>query len=59
MSGLSAWRSLEIAHSLIPRTDQGKLRRNFVMARVMTSVATIMALTDDSQRLVLRMPETL
>jgi len=54
--GYDLWRSLEMAKSLIPRNDQERLRRNFVTARVMTTIATLMALTDGSQRLVLRMP---
>lgn len=54
--GYDLWRSLQMAKSLIPRNDQDRLRRNFVTARVMTSVATLMALTDGTQRLVLRMP---
>lgn len=54
--GYDLWRSLEMAKSLIPRNDQDRLRLNFVTARVMTSVATLMALTDGTQRLVLRMP---
>jgi len=55
--GYDVWRSLEMAKSLLPRNDQERLRQNFVMARVMTTVATLMALTDGSQRLILRMPK--
>jgi hypothetical protein len=54
--GYDIWRSMEIAQKLLPRKDQEEDRSRFIMARVMTTVATLMALTDGSQRLVLRMP---
>ncbi len=54
--GYDIWRSMEIAQKLLPRKDQEEDRNRFIMARVMTTVATLMALTDGSQRLVLRMP---
>jgi hypothetical protein len=54
--GYDLWRSLEMAKSLIPRDEDERLRHNFVTARVMTSVATLMALTDGTQRLALRTP---
>lgn len=54
--GYDLWRSKEMAARLMPRPDQSQDRARFVMARVMTTVATLMALTDGSQRLVLRMP---
>lgn len=54
--GYDLWRSKEMARKLLPRPDQAQDRERFVMARVMTTVATLMALTDGSQRLVLRMP---
>lgn len=54
--GYDIWRSMEIAQKLLPRKDQEEDRDRFIMARVMTTVATLMALTDGSQRLVLRMP---
>lgn len=53
--GYDLWRSKEMAIKLLPRPDQAIDRERFVMARVMTTVATLMALTDGSQRLVLRM----
>lgn len=53
--GYDIWRSMEIAQILLPREDQKEDRDRFVMARVMTTVATLMALTDGSQRLILRM----
>jgi hypothetical protein len=54
--GYDIWRSQEIAKILMPRDDQVEDRKRFIMARVMTTVATLMALTDGSQHLVLRMP---
>jgi len=53
--GYDIWRSMEIAKKLLPREDQVEDRNRFIMARVMTTVATLMALTDGSQRLILRM----
>jgi hypothetical protein len=52
--GYDVWRSMEMANKLLPRPDQVLARQRFVMARVMTTVATLMALTDGTQRLVLR-----
>ncbi len=54
--GYDIWRSFEMAKKLLPRQDDAQDRKRFVMARVMTTVATLMALTDGSQRFVLRMP---
>lgn len=54
--GYDLWRSMEMADKLLPRPDQASDRQRFVMARVMTTVATLMALTDGSQRLILRVP---
>lgn len=52
--GYDLWRSMQMADKLLPRPDQAADREHFVMARVMSTVATLMALTDGSQRLVLR-----
>ena len=52
--GYDLWRSIQMADKLLPRPDQVWDRERFVMARVMSTVATLMALTDGSQRLVLR-----
>lgn len=52
--GHDLWRSMEMADKLMPRPDQIQDRERFVMARVMSTVATLMALTDGSQRLVIR-----
>ncbi len=54
--GYDLWRSLQMAGKILPRPDQSVDRERFVMARVMSTVATLMALTDGSQRLVIRMP---
>lgn len=56
--GYDLWRSMQMAEKLLPRPDQAMDRERFVMARVMSTVATLMALTDGSQRLVLRLPRT-
>jgi hypothetical protein len=55
--GYDLWRSLRMAEKVLPRADQLEDRQRFVMARVMCTVATLMALTDGSQRLVARMPK--
>lgn len=55
--GYDIWRSLQMAEKVLPRADQAEDRHKFVMARVMSTVATLMALTDGSQRLLLRMPK--
>jgi len=54
--GYDLWRSMAMAGKLLPRPDQSQDRERFIMARVMSTAATLMALTDGSQRLVLRMP---
>jgi hypothetical protein len=52
--GYDLWRSAYIAGRLMPRPDQIIERERFVMARVMSSVATLMALTDGTQKLLIR-----
>ncbi len=52
--GYDLWRSLEMAQKLLPRPDQYIDRDKFIMARVMSTVATLMALTDGTQRLIIR-----
>lgn len=52
--GYDLWRSKDMAHKLLPLPSQEVDRERFVMARVMSTVATLMALTDGSQRLVIR-----
>jgi hypothetical protein len=54
--GYDLWDSLRMAGKLMPRPDQAIDRERFIMARVMSSVATLMALTDGTQRLLLRLP---
>jgi hypothetical protein len=54
--GYDVWRSMEMAQKILPRPDQEQDRQRFVMARVMTTVATLMALTDGSQKLLIRLP---
>lgn len=53
--GYDLWRSVEMASKILPRPDQQIDRVRFVTARVMSTVATLMALTDGSQRFALRM----
>lgn len=54
--GYDLWRSKQMADKLLPLPEQAVDRQRFVMARVMSTVATLMALTDGSQRLVIRVP---
>jgi hypothetical protein len=54
--GYDLWRSKQMASRILPRSEQTVDRQRFVMARVMSTIATLMALTDGSQRLILRMP---
>lgn len=54
--GYDIWRSLQIAEILMPRSDQTLDRIRFIHARVMFTVATLMALTDGSQKLYVRLP---
>lgn len=53
--GYDVWRSKEIAKKILPLPEQEQDRERFVMARIMTTVATLMALTDGSQRLLIRL----
>lgn len=57
--GYDLWRSMQMADKLLPRPDQAVDRERFIMARVMSTVSTLMALTDGSQRLVLRTPPSM
>jgi hypothetical protein len=54
--GYDLWRSVQMASKLLPRPDQELDRQRFVMARVMSTAATLMALTDGTQHLIIRMP---
>lgn len=57
--GYDIWRSMETAKRLMPLPEQAQDRQRFIMARVMSTVATLMALTDGSLRIVLRIPPEL
>lgn len=52
--GYDVWRSKQIAELLLPRPEQATDRSNFIIARVMYTIATLMALTDGSQELFYR-----
>jgi hypothetical protein len=54
--GYDIWRSKQMADLLLPGAHHSHERNSFVTARVMTTIATLMALTDGTQRLVLRLP---
>jgi len=56
--GYDIWRSRQLARRLfgVARTDA--MYKRFVHARVMITVATLMTLTNGSQRLIVRVPET-
>ena len=56
--GYDLWRSKQLAASLFPLPSQAVDRDRFVMARVMISIATLMTLTDGTQRLLMRLPLT-
>ena len=52
--GYDLWRSKQLASSLFPLPMQKEDRDHFVMARVMITIATLMTLTNGSQRLLAR-----
>lgn len=52
--GYDLWRSKQLAATLFPLQSQIIDRERFVTARVMITIATLMALTDGTQRLLLR-----
>ena len=54
--GYDIWRSIQMAEKLMPRVEQEHDRARFVMARVMATVATLMVLTDGTQRFLVRLP---
>lgn len=54
--GYDLWRSKQLATSLFPLPSQENERNRFVMARVMITIATLMTLTDGTQRLLVRTP---
>ncbi|HRC28484.1 MAG TPA: hypothetical protein PKV96_03815 [Candidatus Saccharimonas sp.] len=54
--GYDIWRSKQLARMLLPLDSQDEDRARFVTARVMITIATLMALTDGSQQVLLRLP---
>ena len=54
--GYDFWRSKQLAATLFPLPSQLLDRDRFVMARVMITIATLMTLTDGTQRLLMRIP---
>lgn len=52
--GYDIWRSKQLAEALLPMPSQQLDRARFVTARVMLSIATLMALTDGSLQLLAR-----
>lgn len=54
--GYDIWRSKQLASMLLPLDSQRTDRERFVTARVMITIATLMALTDGSQQVLLRLP---
>lgn len=48
------WRTFEFAEKLYTDSSVSGSKEQFIMARVMTAVATLMVLTDGSQRLIVR-----
>lgn len=54
--GYDLWRTQDVARALMPLPSRAVDRSRFVHARVMLTVATLMALTDGSLPLVLRLP---
>ena len=55
--GYDLWRSKQVAQALFPLPDQDIDRARFITARVMLTIATLMALTDGSLPLLVRTPE--
>lgn len=54
--GYDLWRSRQLAQLLLPLPSHQLDRERFIHARVMLTIATLMALTDGSLSLVLRLP---
>lgn len=52
--GYDLWRSRQVAEALFPLPDQITDRERFITARVMLTIATLMALTDGSLPLLVR-----
>lgn len=54
--GYDVWRSRQLVQALFPLPSQQVDRERFIHARVMLTIATLMALTDGSLTLIIRMP---
>lgn len=54
--GYDVWRSRQLAKMLLPLDSQEGDRMRFVTARVMITIATLMALTDGSLQVLFRVP---
>lgn len=54
--GYDLWRSRQLAEILFPMPSQKLDRERFIHARVMLTIATLMALTDGSLAVLLRLP---
>ncbi len=54
--GYDLWRSRQLADLLLPLPSQEVDRQRFIHARVMLTIATLMALTDGSLPMLLRLP---
>lgn len=54
--GYDLWSSMEMASRLMPRVDQVLDRNRYITARILSTIATLTALTDGSQRFIIRMP---
>ncbi len=54
--GYDVWRSKELAALLLPQDSEYIDRWRFITARVMITIATLMALTDGSLQVVFRLP---
>ncbi len=54
--GYDLWRSRQLVQALFPMPSQELDRARFIHARVMLTIATLMALTDGSLQVLLRLP---
>jgi len=54
--GYDLWRSRQLVQSLFPLPSHNVDRERFIHARVMLTIATLMALTDGSLQVLLRLP---
>ncbi len=54
--GYDVWHSKQLAEMLLPMPSQSQDRERFITARVSITIATLMALTDGSLQVLLRLP---